>query len=336
MFGNVGSSAATAGTLFNIANGLQRGGVSGNASAALGAASLANKGGFLGQGPAAGYGIGAAGGALSLYNGLQQGGVAGYGNAAIGGLRAGSGIAGLSGNSALAGQLGNIAGYAAVPLSLYNFAKNWQSGATGSDALQGAETGATIGSVVPGIGTLVGGLLGGAVGALSSAFGGGKTSAEAGMQRSVDATLNNTNAGTRAASIATMNPAQAFQYINGTMNAHNNSPGHSEGIEQVFGKNGINNLVGGMMPQINMALASGQISRSATPAQIYSQVVAPWLQSKGASINPNTVDVHGNNEGQNIIDSLQNLIGAWQQGSFTNKSKVGVAGQTVNIPAFGG
>jgi hypothetical protein len=311
----------------------------GNIQRGIGMASLANSAASrLGGGSSMlGAGLGAAGGFLSMYSGIKQGGVMGYGSAIAGGLRGASGIASLMGNGGLAGSLGAAAGYVAAPLAVYSAIKNWKSGSTGSDALQGAEAGAAVGSmIVPGIGTVVGAVIGGAVGAISSAFGGGKTSGEQTADRSMDAALNTANDQQRMQAIMGQSPAQNIQAINGFMNAHDTSAGHSETIQNVFGKNGVSNMFQQMMPQINSAIAKNPALGKLSPSQLYSQVVTPWLNSKGASIGTGSKDVKGNKEGGNLQDSIIASIGQWQSGSFTSKTPVGAKGQTINIPLYGG
>jgi hypothetical protein len=300
----------------------------------IGYASMANR--LAGNNATIGGALGTAGGFLSMYNGIEQGGVMGYGSAAVGGLRAASGIAGLMGNAGMAGTLGAAAGYVAAPLALYSAIKNWQSGDTAGDTIRGAEAGAAIGSVVPVLGTAVGAVIGAAVGALSSAFGGGKTSQEATEARNVNQQLGNATDQQRAQALSTMTPAQAFQNINGSMNAHDSSAGHSEPIQQVFGKNGVGNMFQQMMPAINAAVSKNPSYKNLSPADMYSKVVAPWLKSKGASIDPNSKDVKGNDEGKNVIDSITNVIGDWMTGSVNSKTALGVAGQSMNIPIYGG
>jgi hypothetical protein len=310
----------------------------GYAQAGVNAGKIANiNGAFGGAGSTAGSMLGGAAGALGMINGVKQGGVLGYGGAAVGGLQMAGAAESLMGNAGAAGALGAAAGYVAAPLAVYSAIKNWQSGSTGSDALQGAEAGAAIGTmIVPGIGTVIGGVIGGAVGALSSAFGGGKSSAEATNAQRVDATLAGANVSQRAAAIATMPPAQAFQMVNGYMNAHDSSPGHSEPIQQVFGKNGVSNMFQQMMPAINSAVAKNPALKGASASTLYSKVVVPWLKSKGATINPAQRDVKGNPEGQNLIDAVTGVIGAWQSHAVTSKTSLGIAGQSMNIPLYGG
>jgi hypothetical protein len=268
--------------------------------------------------------------------GIQKGGVTGYGGAVVGGLRAASGIESLIGNAGMAGTLGMAAGYVAAPLALYSAIKNWQSGKTGADAIQGMEAGAAIGSVIPGIGTVIGGVIGGAVGAISSAFGGGSSSTEALGDRSLDKVLAGANNQQRAAAIATMPAPKAFQMVQGYMNAHDSSPGHSEAIQQVFGKNGVNNMFQQMMPAINQAIAKNPSLKNLSASDMYSKVVAPWLKSKGATISASTKDVKGNPEGQNLIDAMTGIIGGWMNGSVNSRSSLGIAGQSMNIPIYGG
>lgn len=230
----------------------------------------------------------------------------------------------------IAGDAGQALGYAAIPLDIYNFAQNWQSGATGSDALRGAETGAAIGSVIPGVGTIVGGLVGGAIGALSSAFGGGATDPETSNWNSYikatgGATPNAAQMNTISATTQSLPPAAAFNLLTGVMDVHDNRIP----IVNVFGRMGESNLLNQMTGQINNALASGQIAKNATPAQIFSQVVTPWLNSKGATIGPET-------GGAQLQGVLTNLIAHWQNGSLTNATALDRGGQKdTTLPAFG-
>jgi hypothetical protein len=333
MFARGGGSPADAASIYAI----QQGGGSnlGNLSRGVSAAQLANSRGMFGNQPGLGGALGAAGGGLQFIQGMQRGGVSGYGSAMVGGLRAASGIETLAGNPAMAGTLGAAAGYIAAPLALYSAIKNWQSGNTGSDALQGAEAGAAIGSIVPGVGTVIGAVVGGLVGAASSAFGGGKTSGEASMARNVDQQLASASNQQRMSAIASMSPPQAFQMINGYMNAHDSSPGHSEQIQQVFGKNGVSNMMGQMLPAINTAIKKDPSLSKLSPQGLYDQVVAPWLKSKGASISPTTRDVHGNPEGQNLIDAITGFVGAWQTGAVHGTPVLGAGGETMTLPLYG-
>lgn len=319
---SISSGLSNAGSAFSIAQGLSSGTPVGEASGALQAASLANRNGLLGPSTATNAGLlGAAGSGLGIYSGIEQGGVAGYGNAAVSGLRAGSSIANLAGDSSLAGGLSSAAGYLAAPLSLYNFANNWQSGATGSDALNGAEAGASIGSIVPGIGTAIGAVIGGAVGAISSAFGGGKQDPETQMTYGANAA-----GGT---SLQGQSPGTSFQYLAGVLDAKNNTAGHSTALEQAFGRGGEGQVLNGMASQIDSAISSGKISNSSSPSQVFNSVVLPWLNSKGVSSSSLTfTDAKGNNSGSNLQEALTNLVGSYMNGSLTSSTKIGVSGQT--------
>jgi hypothetical protein len=324
--GNIGSAAGSGWGTFggdiinaNNARAQKPGSWNGQVGMALSAASMANR---FGAGIP---GVAVASDVMGIYNGIQRGGVMGYGGAAVNAANlanmAGAGIPGIP--------------FVSAALSTYNAVKNWQSGATGADALAGAEAGASWGTaVLPGIGTAVGAVIGGAVGAISSAFGGGRTSQEALGDRSLDAqTANMTNA-QRMQIAMSMSPAQSFSTIQGYMNAHDNSPGHSEQIEQVFGKNGVSNMMGQMLPAVNAALLKNPQMRYLPPASLYSQVVVPWLKSKGATINPNTHDVKGNPEGQNLIDAITGFLGAWQGGMVNSQTPIGSGGQTMSIPSY--
>jgi hypothetical protein len=329
----------------------------GNLQLGLSAAGAANKVAGVAGAPTSqtSAALGVLGGGLSVYNGLQQGGVSGYGSAAVGALRAGSGVASLAGDSAVAGGLSSAAGYLAAPLALYNFGKNWQSGATGSDALNGAEAGAAIGSIIPGIGTVIGGLIGGAVGAVSSIAGGGKPDQESTNADALDQASAASSSNAAAVQQTLESPSSAFQYLAGIMDAKTNTPGHSQPIEQVFGREGETTLTNDMFNQINSQIASGAITPTANggisvktgggtvtygansaPEYLYNNVVSPWLTSQNASINPNSVDVNGANEGANLASSLEGLIGSWQTGALNNTTKIGVSGQAdTTLPTYG-
>lgn len=279
----------------------------------------------------------------NIITGVQRGGVMGYGTAAVNaGALAGrlaptlaqTGMlsAGASADLQLAGQ---AAGVLAVPLSVYQFAKSWQSGATGADALAGAQTGATIGTaVLPGIGTLIGAGIGAAAGALTSVFGGGKADMETTEWNSLAGKFNALTP-TQQSQIM-FSPSQAFINLAGTMDAKNNSPGHSQPIEQVFGRMGEANLVSQMTQQINRQLAAGAITNTSSVNDIYNKVVAPWLASKGASINMNERTSSGQAEGPALVQSLKSLIGAYASGALTSQTAVGAQGQTIpGLQPFG-
>lgn len=255
-----------------IYNGISSGSPTGYASAGLSATKLGAKYGAFGSnsssiGTAAGEGANA----LGIYSGIKQGGVAGYGGAAVNAAQLGSKIGAFGGYS---GAIGAGAAYVAAPLAVYNAVANYQSGNTGSDTLNGAEAGAAIGSIVPGIGTVIGGVVGGAVGALSSAFGPGKKDAEtANVQGLIDATSSNGNNSQIAASV--QNPyvqlAGLFDDRSSTLPMY-----------QKYGRMGEQKFTNDFASQINSALASGQITKSTPASQVYSQVIAPWVNGMGS------------------------------------------------------
>lgn len=266
--------------------------------------------------------------ALGIYNGIKQGGVLGYGGA-------GANAAQLAGNLMGNPALSAVGGYIAAPLAVYNAAKNWKSGATGSDALSGAEAGAAVGSIIPGVGTLIGGLAGGAIGALSSAFGPGRMDPENSNWNSYVPQYNQNPQVSQS-----LNPSQDWQLLSGMMDARHNDPGQAEQLEQKFGRMGENTFMDQMTGQINQAAQQGKINSQSSPGQIYSQVVAPWLQSQGITVGsdaalgqtgtPGMIVGTNQQEGPALQSAITNLIGAYTQGQLTPQSQVGINGQTVS------
>lgn len=305
-----------------IVSGLQRGGAVGYGGAAVSAGRLAAQNGAFGSNTGIANGIvSSAGNALGLYSGLKEGGVAGDTSAAVN----------AAGLATKAGYLGGASGalaqdipYANMVLGAYNFAtQDTKSGKTGSDALGGAETGAEVGSAFGPVGAVVGGVIGGAAGAVASAFGPGAMDAENATWNKVAGQLSS-----NPSFASSLSPSQAYQNLAGVMDARDNTPGHSQPIEQVFGRMGEQNLMDQMTSQINSAIASGQIAKNATPDQIYQQIVTPWLSSKGASIANNNTST-GQQEGPALQADLTQLISQWQNGSLNTYTPVGVDGQTI-------
>lgn len=224
----------------------------------------------------------------------------------------------------LASDVGTALGALGAGYSLYNTVNNWQSGNTGSDALNGAETGASIGTmIVPGIGTVIGGLLGGAVGAASSAFGGGEHDPETTTWNKVaQAAQSNPSL------FAGMSPSQLYQNLAGVMDAKNNSAGHSQPIEQVFGREGEGNLMDQLTGYLNQQYQAGGIKPGESIANQWSQTIAPWLASKNASIaNQNTSS--GTPEAPALTQDLQGLVSDWENGAFGAQTPMGISGQTI-------
>jgi hypothetical protein len=259
------------GTGLGVYNGLQSGTATGYTGAGLGAAKLGSQAGLFGSdSKAVGSAAGAGMNALGIYTGLQQGGVKGDTSAAVNAAQLGSKMGAFGSYS---GAVGTAAGYVAAPLALYNFASNYESGKTGSDALNGAEAGAAIGSIVPGIGTVLGGVIGGAVGALSSAFGpGAKDPETAGVQGLIDATSSNGNTSQVAANV--QNP---YVQLAGLFDRRDSTlPMYAQ-----YGRMGEQKFTQDFASQINNAISSGKISASTPPDQVYNQVIAPWVNSMG-------------------------------------------------------
>jgi hypothetical protein len=268
----------------------------------------------------------------NIYAGLQRGGVTGYTGAATNAAqlysRLPTSVTGLS--AAEAGTLGKAAGGLASALAVYEFARNWQSGATGSEALQGAQVGASIGTTIaPGVGTLIGAGIGAAAGAVSSIFGPGREDPEnVGWNQYAQAFQQHGAAGVQGA-----NPSQNFQMLSGIFDARgSNIPFYGR-----YGRMGENQFTGDMFRTVNQALASGKLAPNATPQQIYSQVVEPWISSMSPRGWQNTSTIQGAPEKQAIGNLLTSMIGQWRQGQITSSTRLGIGGQTLQggVPAYG-
>ena len=318
---------------------------------AIGAVGLANKlGAFGGTGSnsalsiqGGGSAVGVAGGLLSAYTGFEQGGALGDAKGAVG-LATAATQAGLLGGTA--GTLGSSLPYIGAAIDLANFGSNWKSGATGADALNGAETGAEIGAYFGGIGALFGGVIGGVVGAVSSVFGPGQTDPEQLTANNYFKQYASATPQQQQQMAASLTPALNFQTLAGVMDAKNDSAGHATPLQQIFGTNGEGKFVSQMTNQINSAISKGTIPKNATPQQIYQSVVTPWLSNMkgnfgGGNTNalPNSTwgDVNGTKMGDAVQSAITNLIGQWQSGALTGSTPVGIAGQTLGtqLPAYG-
>jgi hypothetical protein len=252
-------------------------------------------------------------------------------NAADGGA---AGAAAGSNAGSLAGDASTALGALGSAYSLYNEINNYQSGATGSDALSGAETGAGIGTMIlPGIGTAIGGLLGGAGGAIASAFGGGKNDPET-------LTWNNTvaQAAKNPSVITGENASQLYQNLAGIMDAKDNTPGHSTPLELTFGRMGEGSFMDAMANQVNSALKANPSLDNDTASQLYSSVVQPWMQQNGSYVAPtDIVSSNGTQAGNSVNDLLTGLLGDWMNGSLNSSSQVGISGQTIaGLPNYAG
>jgi hypothetical protein len=293
-----------------VYSGLQRGGSKGDVQAGFGAAKLASNAGLFSQG--ANNSVGELSNLYGIYSGIQKGGVGGYGSAAV---NAGQ-LAERLGVISSTGPLGATIPVLGAALSIYSFADNWQSGKTGSDALQGAQAGAAIGSIVPGVGTALGAVVGAAVGALSSLFGPGATDPE---QATFGNYLAAYNGGAAAAARASQPPGaeqgafRGFKF--GADMADPNAPklnfnsmdearsaggaaavAHATPAQtfqvlagifdmrssdlpfyQQYGRMGESAFTVDMATQINQALAKGVIGPHDSAQTIYDKVVNPWI-----------------------------------------------------------
>lgn len=322
--GYLGDIGGAAGLYMGLTSGTPQGDVSAAANAAKLAGTVGGQTGYLSSlesGDLAKFGTGALD-ALGVYQGLEQGGWQGYGRAAGSAIQ-GAGLA--LGDNVLSG----VGGAILAPIDVYSAIKNYQSGATGSDALQDAEAGAAVGSMFGPIGTGVGAVIGGAVGAISSAFGGGRPDPETGAWNNYASTYDTLNPTQQKQLQSELTPQEAFENLAGVMDAKNNTAGHSEPIEQVFGREGEGNLVDQLTGYLNQEEQAGKITPGESISQQYSSIVNPWLTSKGAAINPNAVDAQGQNEGKALVGDIQSLMGDWETGQLTGKTAVGVDNQTL-------
>lgn len=357
---------------YDIFADLQRGGSVNDAAAALTGTSLAAKTGTFGSSSSAISGAaGDAADALGIYSGIEQGGVAGDSLAAIDATRLTAAIGGQTGalSAGVAGGIGEAASVAGIGLDLYNEIEGWQSGATGADALAGAETGAAAGgviagaeagsaagSVVPVIGTAIGAVVGAAVGALSSLIGGGKTDPETTSLQNVtqaySAAYAESPQGAQSA-LAQMSPSQSFQLLAGAFDAKTNTPGHSQALEQTLGRMQEGTFLSDMAGQINQAFTSGQYTMtaggglsvktgggtvtyppSAAAQTIMASTVTPWINS---ITNNEGIQGAANGEGGVLTGAVQNLVSSYITGGLTSSTPIGISGQASSkLPTFAG
>lgn len=315
------------GNAAGVASGIASGTGTGYASAAINAGQLVGKAGAYGSySGAASAGLNAAGGALGVYQGIKQGGVQGDTQAAVGAARLATN-AGLLGGAS--GALGEALPYVGMVMGAYDFAtQDTKSGKTGSDALGGAETGAEVGSAFGPVGTVVGAVVGAAAGAVASAFGPGAMDPENVSWNNYAAAFDQNPQAVNGAT-----PAQNFQALTGIFD----SRGTQIPFYGKYGRQGENQFMLGMTQQINQAIQSGQIQANATPQQIYSQVVQPWISAMSPGGWQPTYTSKGAAEQGAVGNVLTNLISQWQSGALTSQSQVGVAGQTIQgLPSYNG
>lgn len=234
----------------------------------------------------------------------------------------GSGSGGIFGSGFTGSQ---ALGAAAVPLALYNEINNWQSGATGSDALAGAGTGAAIGSVVPVIGTALGALIGGAGGALSSLFGPGKTDPET---QGVQKLINAVGANPGQASAITSSVQNPYLGLAGLFDERSSTlPMYAK-----YGRMGEQKFTNDLASQLNGALKSGAITQSTSPTDAYNKVIAPWVASMGNGWNN-----VGQTYQQTTQGLLQQMTAQYMNGTANSQWKaIGGDSPFANLTAFGG
>jgi hypothetical protein len=335
---NVGNlyDAATGGNTFSgignvagIYGGIQQGGVMGYGGAAVNAGKLALAADNEFDGGSAtsslAGGLNAAAGALQVYSGIEKGGVYGDTAAATGAARLAT-SAGLLGGSS--GALASDIPYASAVLGAYQFAtQDTKSGATGSDALGGAETGAEAGAAFGPVGALLGGVIGGVAGAVASGFGPGEMDPENVNWDNYASAFDKNPQMVNGAS-----PTQNYQALAGIFDAR----GTTIPFYQKYGRMGENQFLTAMTQEINNAVRAGTISSSSTPQQIYSSVVQPWINSMSPNGWQPTNTVQGAPEQGAIGNLITNLIGEYQAGAYNQW--IGVGGQQPfsGLPSFGG
>lgn len=233
-------------------------------------------------------------------------------------VNAGAADAGGGAGSALGGlSAAQWAGAIATPLSVYNEVNNWQSGATGTDALGGAESGAALGTaIMPGIGTAIGAVGGALAGALSSAFGPGKVDPENANFNQYTQAYNNAPA------------AQQAQVAAGVQNPYLPLAGYFDlRSDQVKGQNPIYSTYGRMGEQkftndLIGKVQQGQASGVTNSTQMWNTVVQPWINSMGTWQDSNK---------SAMTALIQNMTGQIMGGTYQQNFKA-IGGQSV----FGG
>ena len=249
-------------------------------------------------------------------------------NAAVDAYSASYGDAGTAADAAGGTSALGIAGGAlGTAGGIYDLSQNWSSGATGSDVRGGAETGAGIGAFFGPEGALIGAGLGAAAGAVSSLFGPGKKDPETQTWDNYASTF--AKSGGQGVSGAT--PAQNFQMLAGIFDAR----GSQLPFYQKYGRMGENAFMKDMATQIDTAVKSGKVPKNASPQQIYSSVVEPWINSMSPGGWQNTSTSKGAPEKPAIANLLTSIIQQYQSGDMSQFT--GIAGQASPITqAYGG
>jgi hypothetical protein len=223
-------------------------------------------------------------------------------------LNASSATGGASGGLGI--SAGQALGAAGAGLSLYNEINSWQSGATGTDALSGAETGAVVGTaIMPGIGTAIGAVGGALAGAVSSLFGGGKTDPENANFNQYTQAYNNAPANLKSQVAASVtNPYVALA---GYFDLRSSQMKGQNPIYAKYGRMGEQAFTDDLIKKVDQAKASGQTD----PTQIWTSTVQPWLASMGTWQDSNK---------DAMTALIQNMTGQIAAGTYkTNFKAVG-------------
>jgi hypothetical protein len=198
----------------------------------------------------------------------------------------------------------------AVPLSILSEVNSWQSGATGTDALSGAESGAALGTaIMPGIGTAIG-LVGGALaGGISSLFGGGKVDPENANFNQYTQAYNKAPPAQQAqVAAAVTNPYTALA---GYFDLRPDQVGTSNTIYGDYGRLGEGKFTNDLVSQVQ----KGQTSGITDPTQMWNQVISPWLKSKGNWSGGSTANSAA------MTSLVQNMTGQIMAGTYKQNFK---------------
>ena len=221
---------------------------------------------------------------------------------------------GASADAAAWGSAAQWGGAIAAPFALANEVSTWQSGATGQDALSGAETGAAIGTaIMPGIGTAIGAVGGAIAGGISSLFGGGKVDPENTNFEKYTQAFNKASPQQKPQVAAAMtNPylplAGYFDLRSGQLKGQNP-------IYQTYGRMGEQKFTNDLINKVKQ----GQQSGIKDSTQMWNQVVQPWINSMGTWQDSNK---------DALTALMQNMTGQVMAGTYKQNFKA-IGGDTV-------
>lgn len=225
--------------------------------------------------------------------------------AATGGASSGAASAAGSGlGSMSAAQVG---GAVAAPIALYSEIKNWESGATGKDALGGAATGAAIGTaIMPGIGTAIGAIGGAIVGGISSLFGGGRVDPENVPFEKYTQAFNKADPTQQSqVAAAVSNP---YLPLAGYFDLRSDQLKGNNPLYQSYGRQGEQKFTNDLIGKVQQ----GQQAGITDSTQMWNQVVNPWLNSFGSW--------NDSNKGA-LLGLMQNMTGQVMAGTYQQNFK---------------